>query len=268
METNESKISRFLRTAAEAEIWPTFTNDGFLIVESWDQHDDLERLLVKEFPNDEDLRELDDLFGYDKWGFDDEYTQCAHCYNVIRTSPDSYCWTPDFWLDEAEGEYVCGDCTREHFPDEYIEALVEKAAETGREVACTVLDPADHNFREVASNMEHGLHHDQADSPTSLTAWSLAHNFQPVFTIRTGQFDVNFDLWLRNDDGSPLSDEQLSEVKSALIREDVEYYGGRVVSYLRSEFREYPTPAQRCEAALKNIPPLTPGVTQIIHLEV
>jgi hypothetical protein len=50
---------------------------------------------------------LDEVTDYN-WGFDDEYTTCTSCSNVIRISPDSYSWTPDYLA--TDGEILCKDC--------------------------------------------------------------------------------------------------------------------------------------------------------------
>jgi len=58
----------------------------------------------------EPLNGLVDLFWetHGDFGFDDEYDFCAKCHKIIKTSPDGYCWTPDYI--ESEDGYVHVDC--------------------------------------------------------------------------------------------------------------------------------------------------------------
>jgi hypothetical protein len=46
------------------------------------------------------------------WGYDDEYTICSDCGNIIRTSPDSYSWTPNYYV--GDGYIVCKDCVKNY----------------------------------------------------------------------------------------------------------------------------------------------------------
>ena len=58
---------------------------------------------------------------YDCWGFSDEYDLCSDCERVVRTSPNSYLWQPDFWRktnDWEEQELICKECIQ---PGEYID---------------------------------------------------------------------------------------------------------------------------------------------------
>lgn len=199
---------------------------------------------------DYDDSALVELFG-DNWGFSDEYTTCGECYGVIRTSPDSYGWTPDFWFSE-EG-YTCGDCVKKDYADDYVVWLIAQAEE-GTAVGCHLLDPSDYAFVKVAERLENGMHPGQADNPIEIATWGNENGLQVVFVVRPGQFDVSFDVWVRNAEATELgcqaqqlNEEQLRQVKDALFFDAEADY-----PELRHEFQEYPTPAQRMQEGLKN----------------
>jgi len=222
-----------------------------MIVESWEMVENINAMLDKLGAKGElgDNLDIDDVFDWSEtsgWGFSDEYSTCGHCYNAFRTSPDSYVWKPDYWVDYDNCEMVCGDCVREDFAEDYIEYLVKKTKETGDAQACTLLDPTDYGFSLVVENLENGLHHDQADDPKALVSWAMENSLEPVFAIYPSQFYVTFDLYLRRPE-NPLSDSDIADIRSALLVDPTDKY-----TALRSDFREFPTPAQRMEAGLKN----------------
>lgn len=87
----------------------------FLIVNGWDAVNYITDTLdcsmeefIEEVCGDEDL-----------WGFNDEYTTCSDCGYVIRTSPTSYSWTPDFII--RDGEILCSNCSKNR-----IEEIIEE----------------------------------------------------------------------------------------------------------------------------------------------
>ena len=55
-----------------------------------------------------------------EWGFSDEYTFCYDCGNIIRTSPDSYHWQPNFYV--GDGFIACNRCfnDNEYYQEEYL----------------------------------------------------------------------------------------------------------------------------------------------------
>lgn len=135
----------------------------------------------------------------------DEWDTCAECYKLIRTEPDSYCWTPQFILTD-DGELVCRDCMLEspaefvdgefaNHPDRAITWLSERElAELGWHDAF----PDEHSA-------QHGWHPGQNDTPASvLKAWRATLDDTEsdfVFIIvDKGQFDVSFRLYVRDEE--------------------------------------------------------------------
>ena len=188
----------------------------------------------------EGLIELSDVCG---WGFSDEYSTCWECEKVIRTSPDCYAWTPDYWEPNDEVK-ICGDCVRED-PDDYLEDRVEKGLE-GRLVTCNLIDPGEYEFELVARGLEHGLHEHQNDDPRKIVRWAVESALQVVFVVGSSQFSQSFDVWVRHEDGSVLDDNKVAEVKAALVESETEYS-----TYLRGEFRQYPSPATLMKQSLE-----------------
>lgn len=187
----------------------------------------------------EGLIELGDVCD---WGFSDEYGTCDTCERVVRTMPDCYSWTPDYW-DSGDG-YVCGSCVCEE-PDDYLEDRIERGLE-GKTVTCNLIDPGEYGFGLVAYNLEHGLHEHQNDDPRKIARWAKESALQVVFTVSSGQFTRAFDVWVRHEDGSCLDDDRFARVKEALIESETEHS-----SCLRKEFRQYPTPADLMKQSLK-----------------
>ena len=217
-----------------------YEGEPFVIVEAW---------ATVEASQWEDVLEVLDI-GEFGWGFSDEYTTCSDCGDVIRTSPDSYSWTPDFWLNSDYGEILCGDCVRQD-PDDYIDWLIEQARQ-GQAVGCHLVSPEDHGFRVIAEGLENELHDGQADDPRKLISELTAAGFDLVYTVRPSQFYASFDLWLRYENGEPLSDLSVEQLKKLLLEDEhLSAWGNR--SYLKREFRQDPSPAENCRRALATI---------------
>ena len=91
----------------------------------------------------------------EKLGFEcewsDEWTTCAHCQRLVRTSPDSYSWKRSYFSDENEGP-VCQDCLLED-PEEYLRNL-----EDNPDVAVTFdVDPCDHGYNFTGKRVRDGM---------------------------------------------------------------------------------------------------------------
>lgn len=178
----------------------TADDDGelFLIVDGWEDVHKIQKILKPEFePSDEyDTSVLDEFFS-DEWGFRDEYAKCDECGKLIRTAPDSYSWTPDFFVDDNSVEVICGDCVREN-PSDYIGWLLEKPEER----ANTILskdDLEEIGFEKVDGDYENGWY-DKHDSPSEIL--SKAYDEHPdalfIFNISgQGQFATQFELWMK-----------------------------------------------------------------------
>lgn len=189
----------------------------------------------------DDLLDLEELA---EVGFNDEYTMCDNCHGLVHTQPDCYGWTPDHWFDEANSECLCGDCVRTGFAEDYIEDLARKAAK-GQAAGCHLLDPSDYGFELVAVGLEHGMHSGQADDPRELVRWAVDEaGLDITFSLRPGQFDVAFDVWMRGEDLD------VGAVRTALLGY-TEWPEGWRSDTLLPEFREDPDLATQMKASLK-----------------
>jgi hypothetical protein len=130
--------------------------------------------------------ELDELDKDCGWGFSDEYAMCdGECGTVLRTSPDSYGWTPNYFEDREAGERFCPECTD---AEEVLTYCVNKNRALPR-------------FLDLAANglvalddltYESGLHPGQNDDPKDLIEVLKAQGIDVWLSLLPGQFDVAF----------------------------------------------------------------------------
>lgn len=162
-----------------------------------------------------------------RWGYEDEFCLCSNCCDaVIRTSPDSYSWQPDFWL--GDGFIFCRLCARE-MAEDYI-TYMSHHRDRPRVVNPDIASPEEHGFTLVVKGAQYGLHEGQADDPKAVARWAAKNGLEVIFTISQGQFDVEWNAWMRKG-GQKLTD--VEAVKDALLQD----------GYLRDEFRQHPSPA-------------------------
>lgn len=126
-----------------------------------------------------------------EFGFNDEYDTCKRCSALIRTSPDSYSWQPDFHFFEGEGN-ICHDCIRGN--DELEAWYVEDHTNTNRLINLYVVDPTDKlGWVELEElDYENGLHPGQRDDPEAIIEALNEHGIDCIFRGWVGQFDVNW----------------------------------------------------------------------------
>lgn len=180
-------------------IAPDSRGHDFLILDGWDDVRTVESILDPKAdigPDSMESGAIDRAFG-GNWGFSDEYAVCDDCGTVIRTSPDSYSWKPDFWLEAEEG-YHCGDCVRED-PDDYIEHLVDNPDE-----ANTILSDDElrsRGFAKVNEDAYENGWYDRQDEPKDILAKAMGKepNAEFLFSISSNaEFSTQFDLWRRD----------------------------------------------------------------------
>ena len=74
----------------------------------------------------------------------------------------------------------------------------------------------------------------------------------PIFTISTGQFDVEWDAYMRHSEDRELVETEIKEIRDALIETSHKSsYGNR--DDLKPEFKQWPTPADLCKSQLKQV---------------
>jgi len=168
-----------------------YNGEPFLLVrEGWNEVDAFSESLG--VLDKEDIEDINDLI---EWGFSDEYDICFECGKIIRISPDSYSWLPDYFY--FEGDLICGDCIREHFVEEYIEHLINNP-----KVANTILSK-EHLEKEGFSRLgrvyETGWYPGQNDNPHEVLVRFKNEYKEIIFDIvSAGQFDMAWCVWVRN----------------------------------------------------------------------
>lgn len=203
-----------------------YDGEDFLIVESWEDVAKIQKLLDPSFePRGKyDTSVIDEFM---PWGFSEEYNVCNSCGEVVRTEPDSYSWTPDFFISN-DGIY-CGDCTRND-PQDYLETLINNP-----KVVNTILSESDlenAGFEKLDGDYESGWY-DRNDSPQEILN-DLMNSFpygEFVFNITSkGQFAVNFDVYGRGMDEE--FEEDLKGSKKEVNRELCRGLEDKLYTYL------------------------------------
>jgi hypothetical protein len=139
-----------------------------------------------------EIEELDfDDFGVEV-GFSDEYDMCCHCgNNIVRTSPDSYCWTAPLFL-EAEG-YVCSDCASNY--NDYVLGEYKNEAKSIPED----FNPSDLGLVKVNDDsFQNGLHEGMADEPKPIIEALNKEDIDVWFVVSPSQFYCDFDVYVES----------------------------------------------------------------------
>lgn len=144
----------------------------------------------------------------------DEWASCCACCKLVRTSADSYGWTPSY-AESADGERICSECLEEN-PEEHLQSLEGRA-----DAANTMngIHPEEHDYV-CLGEFERGFHRGQDDDPR-LVAKALEELGLErwLFNIDSvGQFDARFSVWLHEDE---LADIDREELESLLDRKAV-----------------------------------------------
>jgi len=129
--------------------------------------------------------------------FGDEYSRCAcgNCSNIVRTSPDSYSWTPPLFLN-CEG-YVSDECVADgSFDDDILENYVNEQRSLP-----TVRSPEDLGLVQInEDSYQHGWYGGQLDSPAPIIEALNEANIDVWFKVYPRQFDLDFDVYVREGD--------------------------------------------------------------------
>lgn len=133
-----------------------------------------------------------------EWGFSDEYTTCCDCGNVIRTSPDSYGWQPDYYV--GDGFIACKECF-DNTPN-YQEAYIEERINNPQNAVNGLLDKdqiEELGFVEVDEDFENGWYN-RHDNPQKIYD-RLSENYEEVlfYVDGVGQFHVSFVAFVRGE---------------------------------------------------------------------
>jgi len=187
----------------------------------------------------------------DNYGFSDSYTTCSDCGKIIRTSPDSYGWSPDFWLNSEDGQIVCSECLAD-CEDEYLEWLADQS----KPVGCILDEEAllEHGFTRLLQGLHNGMHEGDTDNPTAILEY-LRPSYEVAFVLSPSQFTTGFDVWVRwgptkkDSDYVPCSGDTISELRASMVKSTFESRWGNSDT-LRTEYANLYT-AKAMQQALK-----------------
>ena len=139
-------------------------------------------------------------------GFTDEWTMCGDCNTVLRTSPTHYGWTPACWVSEACGHWVCLDCFRADYKEEFLER-VEAQAAVADPPSTSPIPLEEFGYAPLCEEdgttkvYEAGLHQGQDDSPGKLAQFLYKRSKElyeapivALFKVYPSQFSVSFEL--------------------------------------------------------------------------
>lgn len=202
-EANFDKVYNYIR---ENNVWDDIymdiaeDHDGnfYFIMESWDEVDKLAEVVrnVLEIDKDEKVW-IDDLLGVEVV-FSDEYTTCSDCNHVIRTSPDSYSWQPDFYV--GDGFIVCNECFNE--TEDYQEAYIEERTNNPKTAINGLISEEQLEslgFEKVGERYESGWYHVN-DNPEEIYE-KLSQSYEEVVFLinNVEQFRINFVTFVRGE---------------------------------------------------------------------
>lgn len=185
----------------------------FLIVYDWKDVQALQKVIKPDFePKDEyDTSVFDELKNID-WGFADEWAKCDECDKLIRTSPDSYSFKPDYWFSDEHG-LLCGDCVRNNHDVslEYVRTMINNAEKANTILGENELEEL--GFTLIDKDFENGWY-DRHDSPEEILETALEKHPEGAFLFSisgVGQFATQFELW-----GADLEEDKEEEIEETL----------------------------------------------------
>jgi len=163
-----------------------FEGKKFTIVESRKQIEEFE-LAVKNLAGENDI--IKELTGevMGDWGFSDEYSTCDGCYTVLRISPDSYSWTPEFVTYNCER--YCFECADE-------EDILEEYKNANKALP----SPFQNSLEEIDIDFENGWHYGQNADPSAIIKLLNEKNIDVWFDVSPSQFYVSFKALVKPED--------------------------------------------------------------------
>jgi hypothetical protein len=187
---------------------------------------------------DDTMSRLYDILEMEGYGceWEDEWVECAECYEVIRITGDCYGWTPFYW--QSDDGFFCGNCVRETYKEEYLSFLKGNIGH-----ANVLLDLDGCGYEQINGQFENGFYEGQADDPEKIV--EVLHLFgikDYIFQIDSvGQFDTNFSIYCP---------------KGTIINTGRSTAEGKVMKDIlnkieTTDIKQHPSPAERCRQALR-----------------
>ena len=202
---NFDKVYDYIR---ENNVWDDIYMDiaddheenTYIIMDSWDDIAKFAKIVKQVLGIDEDEEiYIDEVLGVEIV-FSDEYNTCSDCHSVIRTSPDSYHWQPDFMM--GDGFIACSKCFNENedYQEDYIEEKINNP-KTAINGLITEERLEELGFKRVGEEFESGWYHKE-DSPEEIYE-KLSQKYDEVvfFISNVEQFRINFVTFVRGENG-------------------------------------------------------------------
>lgn len=201
-------------------------------------------------------RVLEERYGVElEWC--DEWCSCSDCNKLVRTNPDSYCWTRAYV--EQDGDIVCHECAAKDAPHilDSFENKPKKAI-----TADLGIDPGAHGYKCILKDLENGFHEGQAADPSVIAAElrKLGVN-RFLFSIdSTGQFGIKLSCWVHEEEIEMVPREACENCGGS---GSIEYYkGSSHECHACSGLGKLPrfntdaavSPAEQMKAALRQVP--------------
>lgn len=173
----------------------------YMIFDNTDEQEAFVKFAIETLELDENTKEyeVEELLETN-FVFSDEYTTCSDCDKIIRTSPDSYFWQPDFYL--GDGFIVCKTCFDdvEDYQENYIKHRVNDPKEAVNGLM-TEKQLENLGFRKYnEDSFEHGLHNGQTDNPNEIYDELSILYYDVLFAVdEVSQFYITFSVWVRGE---------------------------------------------------------------------
>lgn len=195
LDANQDLMQKMLSSDVPFVIAKDEDDKQFLIFYDWEDVRKIQKIIKPDFESSDenDTSILDGLQNIG-WGFGDEWAKCDECDKLIRTSPDSYSFKPDYWLSDKLG-ILCGDCVRNNHALEYAQSLINNAKKANTVLSSDDLENLD--FTLIEKDFEDGWY-DRHDSPEEILNTALEKHPEGAFLFSisgVGQFATQFELW-------------------------------------------------------------------------
>lgn len=169
----------------------------YFVFDGWDDLGKFSKFAKEVLGLDDDVKEYDieDELNA-SFVFSDEYTSCSDCSNIIRTSPNSYGWQPNFYV--GDGFIACEKCfnNTEEYQESYISDKINNPTSAVNGLM-TEEQIESLGFVKVDEDFQSGWYN-RHDNPKAIYD-ELSEKYDEVlfFIDGVGQFHVDFVAFIR-----------------------------------------------------------------------
>jgi hypothetical protein len=201
-ETMEKVIITFNQKQLWDDIDMTHGEDNqgyhYMVFEDGKDIEKFVQFVKQELELDEDTGEYDvEKLLETEFVYSDEYSTCDDCSAIVRTSPNSYHWQPDFYV--GDGFLVCSKCFNEN--TDYQEDYLRDRINNPKNAINGLLSEEqleELGFEKLQGQYESGWHPGQTDKPELIFDKIKDDYDEIVFLIdEVSQFYITFSVWIR-----------------------------------------------------------------------